>query len=79
MQSVQRALTVLEHVAAHPDGLNAKRVARLLGLPLPTTYHLLRTLTHAGWLERAEGTYRIGPSALDFSSSRPRDQDSCTI
>lgn len=50
--SVRRALRVLEEVADSAEPLPAKAVARRLGLPLPTTYHLLRTLAHEGYLER---------------------------
>jgi len=48
LQSVGRALNVLEAIAASPDGLSAKQIAAELGLALPTTYHLLTTLVEAG-------------------------------
>ena len=36
-------------------------MSRAAGLTLPTTYHLLRTLTHEGYLRRLdEGTYVLG-------------------
>ncbi|MBP0459438.1 IclR family transcriptional regulator [Streptomyces montanisoli] len=58
--SVQRALRLLESVGAHRDGAPAKQLAREAGLPLPTTYHLLRTLTHEGYLSRENGVFRLG-------------------
>ncbi|MFG2284758.1 IclR family transcriptional regulator [Streptomyces sp. NPDC048595] len=61
--SVQRALRLLEAVAAHADGAPAKQLARETGLPLPTTYHLLRTLTHEGYLQRENGVFVIGAAA----------------
>ncbi|WP_425832149.1 helix-turn-helix domain-containing protein [Streptomyces fractus] len=67
LQSVERALRVLTEVAGHPQGLTAKRLARFLDVPLATTYHLLRTLAHEGWLEHAEGHYRIGTGAVAFA------------
>jgi len=62
IQSVQRALRLVELVAEH-DGrrAHAKEVARAAGLPLATTYHLLRTCAHEGWLQRlADGSYVLG-------------------
>jgi len=50
--SVQRALQVLEVVASAGDGITAKAVARRTGFKLPTTYHLLNTLVHEGYLVR---------------------------
>lgn len=47
--SVQRALTILELLAAHPHGLNAKQVALKMQLNLSTCYHLLNTLEHEGY------------------------------
>ncbi|GHB03047.1 IclR family transcriptional regulator [Streptomyces termitum] len=61
--SVQRALRLLEAVASHPDGAPAKQLARETGLPLPTTYHLLRTLTHEGYLLRDKGAFHLGEAA----------------
>ncbi len=42
--SVQRALCILELLAQHPTGLNAKQVSLKLQLNLSTCYHLLNTL-----------------------------------
>lgn len=50
--SAQRALRVLEVVAAAGDGITAKAVARRAGFKLSTTYHLLNTLVHEGYLIR---------------------------
>ncbi|WP_037601573.1 IclR family transcriptional regulator [Streptacidiphilus rugosus] len=58
--SVQRALRLLEAVGEHRQGATAKQLARKAGLPLATTYHLLRTLTHEGYLRRVDGAYVHG-------------------
>ncbi|MFC4887363.1 IclR family transcriptional regulator [Streptomyces beijiangensis] len=60
---MQRALRLLEAVGSHVDGAPAKQLAREAGLPLPTAYHLLRTLTHEGYLRRENGVFVYGPAA----------------
>jgi DNA-binding IclR family transcriptional regulator len=50
--SAQRALRVLEMVAAEGDGITAKAIARRADYRLSTTYHLLNTLVHEGYLIR---------------------------
>ncbi|WP_354641625.1 IclR family transcriptional regulator [Kitasatospora camelliae] len=65
--SVQRALRLLEAVGSHPGGATAKQLARAAGLPLGTTYHLLRTLAHEGYLCRTEGRFRYGESVEGIS------------
>ncbi len=61
--SVQRALRLLEAAGSHSGGAPAKQLAREAGLPLPTAYHLLRTLTHEGYLRREGGVFVLGEAA----------------
>jgi IclR family transcriptional regulator, acetate operon repressor len=69
--SVRRALRLMEAVAAHPGGAPAKRLARQVDLPLATVYHLLRTLTHEGYLIRTEdGLYVLGDRVDTLESKR---------
>lgn len=58
--SVQRALHLLEAVGASDRPVSAKSLARALDLALPTTYHLLRTLVHEGYLRKLEDGYVLG-------------------
>ena len=61
IRSVQRALRLIEVVGEREGRVTAKEVARAAGLPLATAYHLLRTCTHEGWLQRLDdGTYVLG-------------------
>jgi IclR family acetate operon transcriptional repressor len=61
IQSVQRALRLLEVIAEHNGRAHPKQIARAAGLSLTTTYHLLRTCTHEGWLQRLDdGSYVLG-------------------
>jgi IclR family transcriptional regulator, acetate operon repressor len=69
IQSVQRALHLVEAVAATQGRAQAKELARTVGLPLSTAYHLLRTLTHEGYLRRLDdGSYVLGPSLTQVAS-----------
>ena len=59
--SVRRALRLMETVAGHDTGAPAKLIAREAGLPLATTYHLMRTLMHEGYLRKLDdGAFVLG-------------------
>ncbi|MEU4892348.1 IclR family transcriptional regulator C-terminal domain-containing protein [Streptomyces sp. NPDC044780] len=61
ISSVQRAFRLMEAVGAHEGGAPAKQLARETGLALATTYHLLRTLAHDGYVRRLDdGGFVIG-------------------
>jgi IclR family acetate operon transcriptional repressor len=61
IRSVQRALRLIEVVGERDGRATAKEIARAADLPLATAYHLLRTCTHEGWLQRLDdGTYVLG-------------------
>jgi DNA-binding IclR family transcriptional regulator len=69
LQSVERAMHVLDHVAAAPGPVAAKSVAKALGLTLPTTYHLLTTLVAGGYLVHLadEQAYALGHRVDDLA------------
>lgn len=77
--SVQRAMRLLESVAAHEHGATAKQLARETGLALPTAYHLLRTLVHEGYLHRDKGLFFLGEAAERLSSSGAAQKRRSTI
>ena len=64
IHSVIRALRLLELIADEGRPVTAKRLSRLADIPLPTTYHLLRTLVHEGYAKRVEGGYVLGDTPL---------------
>lgn len=68
--SVQRAMRLLEAACAHQEGAPAKQLAREAGLALPTAYHLLRTLTHEGYLRRDKGVFVLGEAVERLSASQ---------
>ncbi|WP_063738053.1 MULTISPECIES: IclR family transcriptional regulator [unclassified Streptomyces] len=77
--SVQRAMRLLECVAAREYGATAKQLAREAQLALPTTYHLLRTLTHEGYLRRDKGLFFLGDAAERLSSSGAEQKRRSTV
>ncbi|WP_318280155.1 IclR family transcriptional regulator [Streptomyces griseoloalbus] len=79
MGSVQRAMRLLETVAGHEHGAPAKQLARETGLALPTTYHLLRTLVHEGYLRRDKGLFFLGDAAARLSCSGEQQKRRSTV
>lgn len=67
IRSVQRALNLLEVVGEQDHPISAKALARAVGLPLPTAYHLLRTLVYEGYLDKLHDGYILGTQAVTLS------------
>lgn len=65
--SVQRALRLLDAVGSSDRPMTAKALSRATGTPPATTYHLLRTLLHEGYLERLDGAYVLGRQVTALS------------
>ena len=61
--TVGRAISLLDHLAQHPDGQTAKGLAASLQLSLSTTYHLLNSLAAGGLVTRDAQTrlFALGP------------------
>jgi len=70
--SVQRALHLVDEVGAADRPLPAKALAHRTGLALPTTYHLLATLVHEGYLTRVDHCYALGERILALSEPGSR-------
>lgn len=60
VQSVLRALRLLEFVSARRTGATAREVAEHLDIALPTAYHLLATLIDSGYLVHLAHQHRYG-------------------
>ena len=56
INSVQRALLILELLSQHQAGLNAKQVSQHLQINLSTCYHLLNTLIFSGYVVKDPDT-----------------------
>ncbi|MEW1632798.1 IclR family transcriptional regulator C-terminal domain-containing protein [Streptomyces sp. NPDC093801] len=61
-QSLDRALALVDAVAAAPGPVSAKALARRAGCSLSTAYHLLGPLTERGYLARTAQGYALGPA-----------------
>jgi IclR family acetate operon transcriptional repressor len=63
IQSVARAIRLVELVSEHKDGVTATALAEGAGLPLPTAFHLLRTLVAEQVLVKdSHRRYALGPT-----------------
>src|SRR5919107_5173479 len=74
--SVERALAVLDFLAAHPgEEFTLSHLARRLGLSKATCHAVLGTLTRAGYLQRHPErlTYRLGPTLIALGSAAQSD------
>lgn len=73
IQSVQRALRIMEYVGRHSGGVTAPRIAFECGLNRATAYNLLRTLVYEHYLRRDEhGKYTLGLEVSDRYSELTR-------
>ena len=68
--SIQRAFLALSKIAECPSPMTPKELAQEIDTPLPTTYHLLKTLVDLGALVKLEREgYRLGPAIGALSDS----------
>ncbi len=69
--AVGSALDVLTHLAARPGPVSAAALARALGLPRSTTYHLLEVLVGRGFVVHLpeERGYGLGVSTFEVGSA----------
>ncbi|BCW44692.1 IclR family transcriptional regulator [Arthrobacter sp. StoSoilB5] len=72
LQSVERAISVLDCFGPGTPSLGATDLARRLGLGKTVVFRIAQTLAAAGFLEReADGKYRIGLHAFEVGSLYP--------
>lgn len=77
IQSVDRALSVLEEVAGEADGLSLSRIAERTGLNASTCHHLISTLVQRGYLihlSRSRG-YALGPKIREINDIAERERE----
>ena len=71
VQSVERALSILEEVAAAGE-IGVSELGQRLGLHVATVHNILRTFAATAYLENVNGRYRPGPAlAVLLGRSNP--------
>src|SRR6478672_5482366 len=74
--AARQALALLQALAAQPGPMPAAALARDLGLPRSTTYHLLTELIDAGFVVHLpeERRYGLGVAAFEIGSAYSRQE-----
>lgn len=70
LQTVDRALQLLEILSEYPEGLAAKALEESLELNKVTVHRLLATLENRGFVERVGNSYQIGLKVVELSSRK---------
>lgn len=74
VQSVDRALDILELLASRPGTVGVTEIARDLGLPAGTAHRLLVALAQRGWVRQDPGRrYGVGPAAQRVGDASSRE------
>ncbi|MFS0854608.1 IclR family transcriptional regulator [Microbacterium sp. 179-I 3D4 NHS] len=76
MPAAENTLRILRHLAGRPAPVAASAIARDLGLPRSTVYHLLRTLAAHGFVVHLaeERRWGLGTSAFELAGGYARQQ-----
>jgi DNA-binding IclR family transcriptional regulator len=70
IQSVQRAISILETIGSEAEPIGVHDLSRMLGLKVSTLHSLIRTLAALGYLSRdSRGKYMLGDACLDLSAA----------
>jgi len=70
IQSVARALRILDTLTQHPQGLGVVDIAKHLALNVSTTHHLVNTLVEAEYVTQLEsGQYQLGQAVSRLSAA----------
>lgn len=64
--NLDRALKILEHLSAQPQGSSVTEIANRLGLPKNSVFRIVRTLAANGFLLEHEKIYRFSPKILSL-------------
>ena len=77
VQSVKRALDIIEVLSDSKENLGVTQIAKLTGLSKTTAFRLLSTMVDAGYVQKSydESGYQLGMKFLSISSSILDRQD----
>lgn len=67
IQSLERAFTLLETIAAHPHGITLAELSKQVGLHTSTTFHLVKTMESCGYVRQARDSKRYSVGGMIFS------------
>lgn len=81
VQSLARALTLLEHLSQHEHGVSLTEAAQAAGLAASTAHRLLRSLEHMDYVAQDEerGLWFVGVKAFTVGSAFVRARDIVAI
>lgn len=69
VQVIDRSIVLLRTLSSQKNGASALDLARLTGIDRTTIHRLLKTLTYWSLIESHNGTYRLGPECLVYSTA----------
>lgn len=81
-RTVQRAIQILSHIAAHPEGVSLDELCEQFSLPKTSAYDILVTLVQEGMLSVKPGPkqlYQIGIFAYRIGMSYPDASDTLKL
>ncbi len=75
--SLARAFQILDTLTRSSIGLSKSELSRKLRIPYSTTFNILVTMEHFGYVRKdeASGKYYLGPRLFSFGSVQPPDTD----
>lgn len=81
IQSVDRALQVLEVIAEKRDGITVSAVSERVGLNVSTVHHLITTMVHRGYLTQVSRTrgYALGRKLNELLEMSERESDPAVL
>lgn len=70
IQSLERAFAILEQVARHSEGINLAELSKAVGLHNSTTFHLVKTMVHLGYISQVRDSkrYRVGSKLFTLAA-----------
>ncbi|MGN0658966.1 MAG: IclR family transcriptional regulator [Emergencia sp.] len=69
VQSIDRALDIIEVLAEHQEGLGVTEISERVGLHKSTAHRIISTLAARGYINKTEkGTYRLGLKLIEAVS-----------
>jgi DNA-binding IclR family transcriptional regulator len=67
IQSLERAFMLLETIAGNPRGITLAELSKQSGLHTSTTFHLVKTMEHCGYVRQARDSKRYSLGGMIFS------------